>query len=136
MSSNIFEIADLIAADPVLAMWYPEVTATPSYEFTEIARNHQCCIVPAGVEYSNVSRIQTEMTYRIEIGFMMQDSKMDLLEMIAEIQGIATAFLRKNYSDAVCISVAHEPIYSPEEWETKSMFLSVISLRLKVMRHG
>lgn len=135
--TDINEIANAVASDAALTAWYPTVTMNPAYDFvSDLAHDFQCCVVPMGIEYRNMSRMQTEMTYRIEIGFMAQGIDTDVDSLINEVQNIGIGFLKKTFAGAVCTGIAHDPLHSPEAWETKAMFLSVLTLTLRKFRNG
>ena len=66
MNNNIIDIASLVAEE--LQEYRATVRFAPEFEFSDLNNNRVCAVVPVNTEYERISRSQTKLKYRIEVG--------------------------------------------------------------------
>jgi hypothetical protein len=134
MKNNIVVTASQIAE--ILKDEYgAEVAFAPEYDLQEIGKKRRCCVVPVNTEYRNLSRVSVELQYRIEIGFLYRDKRLDMAGEVGQADAVIEKFLFKKINNATCVKAEHVPLYDPEMLRTRNQFTSVIALTFKEVQN-
>lgn len=128
--ADINTILTAIAADTAITSWNPVVTALPDYELKDTA-NAKCCVVPVGIEYSNLSRGSINKVFVVDVGFIKRKKNIGVLQLISDLETIAANFMKSTYGNARVMNVSHDPLYDDERLRTESLFQGVLTLRLQ-----
>jgi hypothetical protein len=129
MKNNIISVASAIAAE--LQDYGAEVTFAPEYDLQDLGKKRRCCVVPVNTEYRNLSRTSVELQYRIEIGFLYRDKRLDMTAEVGQADAVIEKFLFKKINNATCVKAEHVPLYDPEMLRTRNQFTSVVALIFK-----
>lgn len=129
MNNNIIKIASLIAEE--LQEYKAEVSFAPEYDFPDLNNNRICVVVPVTTEYEKVSRSQTKLKYRIEVGLFYRAKTLDMSARLAEADVIINKFLQKRLGDAICLKAELVPMYDAESLRTKNQLTSVVGLNFE-----
>lgn len=129
MKNNIIAIASLVAEE--LQEYKAEVSFAPEFEFPALNNNRVCAVVPVNTEYERISRSQTKLKYRIEVGLFYRAKTIDMSVRLAEADAIINKFLLKRLSGAICMKAELVPMYDAENLRTKNQFTSVVGLNFE-----
>ena len=126
MKNNIITIASLVAEE--LHEYGATVGFAPEFDFPDLNNNRICVVVPVTTEYERVSRSQTKLKYRIEVGLLYRAKTLDMSARLAEADTIINKFLQKRLSGAICMKAELVPMYDAESLRTKNQLTSVVGL--------
>jgi len=128
--SEVLKIADAVAAE--LEDYRAEVLFFPEFELREL-EEMRVCVVPAATEYKTLSRSQHEELLKVQIGFLKRGCEDEVESLLQTVESLGLGFLNKRLAGAMCVSVAYNPIYSPEHLRERGQFTSVIELTFKLV---
>lgn len=128
--ADVNSVLSAIAADTALTAWNPVVTALPEYELKDTA-TAKCCVVPAGISYSNLSRGCVNKVFVVDVGFIKRKKNIGVLALVTEMETIAAHFMKASYANARVVEVTHDPLYDDERLRTENLFQAVLTLRLQ-----
>jgi hypothetical protein len=129
MKNNIISVASAIAAE--LQDYGAEVTFAPEYDLQDLGKKRVCAVVPVTTDYEKISRSQTKLKYRVEIGLMYRAKVLDMSELLSEADTIINKFLHQRISGAICMKAEHVPMYDAENLRERNQFTSVVGLTLE-----
>ena len=89
---------------------------------------------PAGTQYKTLSRAAHEELPKVQIGILKRCQEDALDEMLRFAEKLGLGFLNRKLAGGTCVSVAYNPIYSPEHLRERGQFTSVIELVFKVLK--
>lgn len=129
MTNNIIKIASSVAT--ALEDFGAEVSFAPEYDLRELNDNRVCVVVPVNTEYERVSRSQTKLKYRIEVGLFYRAKTIDMSVRLTEADVIIDRFLQNRINGAICLKAEHVPLYDAENLRTRNQFTSVVALNFE-----
>lgn len=130
--ADIIGLAEAVARD--LATYRAEVSFSPDYDLKEID-SAKVVVVPTGIEYKTLGRGIREELFKISIGILKRVTEAELVDMTNFATDIGVSFLNRRLAEAACVSVAHEPLYSPDHLRERHQFTSVLALTFKAVCH-
>lgn len=71
---------------------------------------------------------------KVSIGFLKRGCEDELTALLNLVEGLGVGFLGKKCTNASCVTVAFNPIYSPDHLRERGQFTSVIELAFKQIR--
>jgi hypothetical protein len=129
--SEVVKIAEAVVAE--LAEYNAELVFFPEFELREL-ETMRVAVVPTGTEYKILSRNSHEEVLKVSVGFLKRGCGDELPELLKLVEGIGLGFLGKKCANAPCVTVAFNPIYSPDHLRERGQFTSVIELAFKQIR--
>lgn len=129
MTNNIIKIASLVAE--ALQDYGATVDCAPEYDLHDLNDNRVCVVVPVNTEYETISRSQTKLKYRIEVGLLYRAKTLDMNVRLNEADVIINRFLRQRLAGAFCMKAEHVPLYDAENLRTRNQFTSVVALNFE-----
>ena len=131
MSAAVIALAEAVAEN--LSDYHAEVLFFPEFELKDL-EEMKVVVVPLSEEYKMRSRIRHEEILKVQVGFLKRGSEEKLPELLRTVESLGLGFLNKKLLGATCVSVAYNPIYSPEHLRERGQFTSVIELSFKQFR--
>lgn len=129
--SEVLKIAEAVASE--LAEYNAQLVFFPEFELREL-EEMRVAVVPTGTEYKIVSRNSHEEILKVSVGFLKRGCEDELPELLKLVEGLGLGFLGKKCANATCVTVAFNPIYSPDHLRERGQFTSVIELAFKQIR--
>ncbi len=129
--SEVLSIAELICDE--LAKYKAELLFVPEFELHEL-EEMKIVVVPTATEYKTLSRSAHEELMKVQIGILKRCTEDDVKELLQFSQDLGLSFLNKKLGEAMCLSVAFNPIYSAEHLRERNQFTSVIELTFKLVK--
>jgi hypothetical protein len=128
---DILKIAEAVAEE--LAEYSAEVSFVPEYELAELAEM-RVVVVPLAIEFKTLSRSSREELLKVSVGILKRGKESELPDLLKLSNDIGVRFLHCKLAGATCVSVAYDPIYSPEYLRQRNQFISVIQLAFKQIK--
>ena len=126
--SNIVDLAAAVADS--LADYNAEVLYFPTFDLRDL-ETMRVIVVPVNPEYKTVSRSAHEELLKVQIGFLKRGCEDEISDLLQTVESLGLSFLDKKLSNATCVCVAYNPIYSPDHLRERGQFTSVIELTFK-----
>ena len=108
-----------------------EITYAPEYDLCDLGRGPAVCVVPSGTEFSLAGRGIVEERATIDVGFVSKAKPAEAEELVKTVRETARGLLGMKAGEAVCVKVAHDPLYSAEHLRERGQFTSVVRLTFK-----
>lgn len=129
--SEVIKLAEAVTDE--LKEYNAELMFFPEFELRDLDKM-RVVVVPVGTQYKTISRSAHEELPRVQIGILKRGSEDELPELLKFVEALGLGFLNKKISNATCICVAYNPIYSPDHLRERNQFTSVIELTFKVLQ--
>ena len=126
--SNVVALAEAVADS--LAEYNAEVLFFPTFDLRDL-ETMRVIVVPVNPEYKTVSRSAHEELMKVQIGFLKRGCEDEISDLLQTVESLGLSFLDKKLSNATCVCVAYNPIYSPDHLRERGQFTSVIELTFK-----
>lgn len=126
--SNVVALAEAVADS--LAEYNAEVLFFPTFDLRDL-ETMRVIVVPVNPEYKTVSRSAHEELLKVQIGFLKRGCEDEINDLLQTVESLGLSFLDKKLSNATCVCVAYNPIYSPDHLRERGQFTSVIELTFK-----
>lgn len=126
--SNVVALAEAVADS--LAEYNAEVLFFPTFDLRDL-ETMRVIVVPVNPEYKTVSRSAHEELLKVQIGFLKRGCEDEISDLLQTVESLGLSFLDKKLSNATCVCVAYNPIYSPDHLRERGQFTSVIELTFK-----
>ena len=126
--SNVVALAEAVADS--LAEYNAEVLFFPTFDLRDL-ESMRVIVVPVNPEYKTVSRSAHEELLKVQIGFLKRGCEDEINDLLQTVESLGLSFLDKKLSNATCVCVAYNPIYSPDHLRERGQFTSVIELTFK-----
>ncbi len=129
--SEVVNIAKKVCEE--LAKYKAELLFVPEFELHELDEM-KIVVVPTATEYKTLSRSSHEELLKVQIGILKRCTEDDIPELLEFSQELGLSFLNKKLGQAMCLSVAFNPIYSADHLRERNQFTSVIELTFKQIK--
>ena len=127
---DITTIAEAVAAE--LDTYHAEVSFLPEFDLRDLD-NAKVVVVPAATEYRAAGRGLREELHKISVGILKRTTEDELPDMTAFVSGVALGLLNRRFGGALCVSAAHDPLFSIDHLRERRQFTSVIVLTFKTV---
>jgi hypothetical protein len=125
---EILKIAQAVADE--LSEFDAKVSFVPEFELSELDEM-RIAVVPLSTEYKTLSRSSHSELLKVSVGILKRGNETELLALLKFAEDVGLRFLNCKLARATCVSVAYDPIYSPELLRQRNQFTSVIQLTFK-----
>lgn len=134
MATDLHAIA--VAVANTLSELNPEISYSPEYDLSDLA-SKKCVIVPSSINRTPICRNSkiVEITAEIEVGILHRGKKLNVANLVSEVQFLATQLKKVRVGNSQCIKVDHEPLYDAEQLRQRNQFTSVLALTFKEIAH-
>jgi hypothetical protein len=132
------DIADAVAAELSSLPLTVHRRVLPAYELAEL-KDLTVTVVPKSVGINNITRQSSSFEVAIDIGIQQKIGK-DTDAEVTRLSGVVSeivAFMNRRklagFPAAVFVSMANEPVYSPEHLSEKRLFTSILTIIYRVI---
>jgi hypothetical protein len=146
MSSRILDIAAGVVADLGRTLWSQTLQAqrmyVPRHELKDLATT-TVTVVPKALQSELLDRATFQTDYLVDVTVQkhldtVDDAQVDA--MMGLVQEIVDHWrmraLKIGVADAVCVAVAHDPVYSVEHLSTMQVFTGVLTMTFRLFERG
>jgi len=111
----------------------------PSFDLPDTTTG-RILVVPKGLTIERLTRASFEQDYRIDVGIQQKLEDLDtatidpFMALVEEVADFCNGLHMGTTPEAVCIAVANEPIFGPEQMREMRMFVSLLTLTFRACR--